>query len=1226
MNSKSDKAPAFTPGQQKAIDLRDRNILVSASAGAGKTAVLTERIVSILLDGESDIDIDNMIVVTFTRAAAAEMRSRIGKKLTERLIMDPGNRHIQKQLALLPHAQITTIDSFCLYVVRNYFYTLSIDPAFRIGDTQEIQLIKNDVMDELLECRYAKRTESFVEMVEMLVPGKNDEVIGELVNTLFEYSRSHPWPAEWLNECRASFDIKGIEDLDNSEWILNSGVTEHIYNIINGAAMKLEEACRLCEGHAEFAKYLDFIQEEYVNVKNVEAGLSYSQYGKVLDKCTFGRFPSKKISEELIETKNRIKELRDAAKADLCDLKESYYFADTESMIDDINASSVAMNELIDITLEFADRFAERKAEENIVDFSDVEHFALEILLKKDAVTGNIMPTQAADEMMKQYKYILIDEYQDSNEVQETILTSFCRERIGNPNMFMVGDVKQSIYQFRLAKPDIFESKRMTYTDDDSANQRVLLKQNFRSTHNILSTINYIFSLIMTKKIGNVDYDETQRFDIPEPAVADTDETVDVIYVTNEIEDDSAEINEFSKLEMEAMAIAEKIKELTDINNGMQLKDSETGIMRTASYGDIVILLRSMSGWAEEFVETLTLKGIPAYAEERKGYFAAREIQIVLSMLRIVDNPHQDVPLAAVLRSQYGCFNDEELVLIRNESRNTDLYSALLQVCNSGSEESFVVKCRCFNKKLSELRELAPYLKVHELIEKILIMDDFIWNMEVMPSGKRRRGNLRMLVDKALEFENADNASLFRFLEYIDKMQNSAIDFGEAEAGSDMTGNGAVRIMSIHKSKGLEFPIVFVSGMGKDINLMDARKRILVHSELGLGTEYFNYKNRIKRKTLLKNVLTDKIIRDAFGEEQRVLYVALTRAKLKLIMTGYVNNPHKTIAGYAKESTSYSGMMKGKSCYFKWLIPCFMKHPGWNEDSNVTQTDEFPSMTFKCVTLGDLIIDSGADEIVHASKKQQLKDLVKKDVLDETVKSIIENQKSYHYPYERETGFAIKVSVSDIKHKAAILQEDEPVIAEWVQTERPEYVPRFMKSESMEATGGAARGTLYHTLMQYIEIENVNTVEDVHRQIEILVKKGIMPQDVIDKHIISESKIVDFCDSEVARRMIASKERNGLFKEQPFVMGISADSVYKDVISDETVLVQGIIDVFFEEEDGMVLLDYKTDRLNVGEEKRLIDRYSAQMDCYRQAIEKNSAKPVKEVILYSFSLGKEIHL
>lgn len=1198
----------FLPEQKKAIELRNRNILVSASAGAGKTAVLTERIIDILLNKENPVDIDKMVVVTFTRAAAAEMRTRIAGKLNDRLsdcrdaLM---KKHIRKQIALLAHASITTIDSFCMNILHNYFYMIGIDPAFKVADENDIKLMKKEVLDRILCERYEKRSPEFIDMIERLSPGKTDDAVCETIMQLYRFSVSHPWPLEWLDSCEESFEISDDCDIDSLGWIKESGMLKHIKCTVSEESRRLEKAFTLCEpmsgdgSDSKIQKLYQFFKEEYENVNVINNAVEFSDYYREFSRLEFLRLPSlRNLSDDEQYRKDMAKNLRDTAKKNLMKIKEEYFSDDEASVIKDLKTISVAMKEIIAVTKEFYLRFNEKKREENVVDFNDVEHFALEILLQKGE-DGKYHKTNAAKELKEQYEYILIDEYQDSNDVQETILTAISREDEGNNNLFMVGDVKQSIYQFRLAKPDIFEKKRTTYTDDDSPCQRIILGRNFRSSRTILEAVNYLFANIMKKDIGGVDYDETHNFKFGDNnnITKETSNPVEVIYVTKkeEAQESDVRLSDYSKQEAEALAVAKRIEEITCSSD--------------VKYSDIVILLRSLAGWAEKFVEVLTSKGIPVVAEERTGYFSAYEIQTVLSFLKIIDNPKQDIPLAAVMKSAFGEFTDSELARIRMTG-DLDMYSSLCMYVLNNPEDELTVKSRAFLDMLNDIRKRAPYRKVYETIEEILKLKDFALRMEAMPAGDRRSGNLRMLVDKAIGYEADGKKSVFEFIRAIEEMIKADIDFGEASM--DNSGAGVVRIMSIHKSKGLEFPLVFVSGMGKGINLQDSRKAVIVHSELGLGPEIVDYKKRTRKKTLIRKAIAGKIADDVFGEELRVLYVAMTRPQNKLILTGYVDDAEAHFEESVNEGNSYSRMKSSKTCYLDWVTPSVLANDVLFEK--------------RVVNLGEIIADEGKRKVSMITAQNKLADMVN-ETDSSDIRAMINDLSSYTYPYEAETRFAMKVSVSEIKHNHAY-EEEETVRASWVQTERQQIVPEFIKSETNKdkTINGAGRGTIYHTIMEYLNLSEASDYEQVVKQINALSDKGIVPDNIVTEYIVSVKKILNFTKSEVALRMKKADLEGRLYREQPFVMGLPGKMVYRETDSEEIVIVQGIIDAFFEEEDGIVLLDYKTDRINEGEEDILVKRYSAQMECYKNAIKKATGKEVKETILYSFSLDKEIEL
>lgn len=1221
-----EKKMEFLPEQKKAIELRNRNILVSASAGSGKTAVLTERIITILLDEENPVDIDKIVIVTFTRAAAAEMRKRIADKLSMRLKTAKGKQavHIKKQIALLPHAQITTIDSFCLHIIRNYFYKISLDPSFAIADENDNRLMMAEVCDEILEEKYKEASENFTDMVEHLVTGRDDSILSELIMKFYDVSDSHPWPEKWLESCRENFKECSVEEFDRMDFISRSGLLVHINNICSEECDKLKRAVELCSSDyidrecdcrtdsddSKLADIRSFLADEYNMINALAECKTYSEYKKKIDFVEFGRFPAKKLEGGYRIIKEMAQELRNDAKKNIVSLRDNYFSKPVSLLIEELGEYRNTVNELVNIAAEFRKRFSERKREENVIDFGDVEHLALKILYDSDE-EGKRVRSEAAKELTDRYEYILIDEYQDSNEVQETILTAISREEAGRKNMFMVGDIKQSIYGFRLAKPDIFEHKRSTYSDDDSDDQRIILGRNFRSEPKILAAVNYLFSGIMDKKTGGVTYDKEHMFAVDEEELS-KGEAVEVIYIADSEEEVSEEISDYGKHEIEASVIAERIRQITDPVTGLKIYDKSIQSERVAEYGDIVILLRSMSGWAEDFVETLTFNGIPAVAEEKSGYFSAYEIQIVLAMLKIIDNPHQDIPLAAALKSVYGDMNDSELAAIRLHG-DEGMYEALLAASCNCEQENLKNKCTAFLEILESFRQKAPYMKVYDIVNELMSTREFAAHMRAMPAGERRYGNLRMLLDKAAEYDKRSGShnDIFGFLKSIDRLKKADIDFGESKITH---GDGStVSIMSIHKSKGLEFPVVFVAGMGKGFNFMDIHGRFPIHSEIGPAPDVYDYKKRTRKKTLIKKAVAQKMHRDMIGEELRIMYVAMTRPECKLIMTGYVKDCEEFFDSCRKKGNSYSSMLSAKATYYSIITPRLLEYEGDLFDIKVKR-------------LSELLIDNGDGAIAMLERKSILgKTESNKELLGE-INEIIAEQVNYHYPYENETHFPMKVSVSEIKHKNAVIEDEMEVKASWVTDETREYIPEFMQDKEKKLVSGADRGTVYHSLLEHLELEHAGNREQVNEQIKELVGKGKLPEEALQNNIINADKIVTFCGSTIADRMRKAGKQGKLYREQPFVMGVPGSMVFPETESEETIIVQGIIDVFFEEEDALVLLDYKTDRLLTGEENKLVKRYRAQMECYKMAMEKAYNKPVKEIILYSFALDKPVNV
>ena len=907
----------WTEKQQQVIDTRNRNLLVSAAAGSGKTAVLVERIIQMISGGEHPLDLDQLLVMTFTNAAAAEMRERIAAAIEKKLMEQPENRHLQVQAALVPHAQITTIDSFCLNLIRNHFNKLDIDPGFRIGDEGELLLLRTDVMEELLEGYYQKDDPEFEQFVETYATGRTDAGIEDYIMQVYRFAQSNPFPDQWIKKCREEIRETRDGSLEETSWMrfLMKDARQQLTELEE----QLRSAYAVCLEADGPQVYQNVLMEECEMLRGLKESSDYRELNKRLVAASFGRLPASRSKDVDTAKKQQVTDCRDRVKKVVADLKGLYGAQTEEEAAADLLGTSPVVLKLLELTEEFDRRFQESKREKNIVDFNDLEHYALEILIcseqdveegsapageTDDGIRNGILYTETADQLSRQYAEILVDEYQDSNYVQEALIQSLSGERFGRPNVFMVGDVKQSIYKFRLARPELFMEKYASYTDEDSSSQKIELHQNFRSRKSVLDSVNHVFYRVMTKNLGNVEYSEDAALhpgavfaECPdhetggktELLLADTGKAV-----TGEADE---ELAEYTSREIEAKMIASRARELTDPVHGQWIWDKEKECYRPAEYGDMVILLRSISGWTESFINVLTQEGIPAYAETGSGYFDTVEVETILSMLAVIDNPMQDIPLAAVLRSPIGGVTDEELAWMMAEEKKSTrkgqdrgIYQAFRRKLEEiedivGAEnKQLLEKLKHFNQLLQNLRFASSYLPIHELLFLVYEKTGYYDYAASMPAGETRKANLDMLVEKASAYEKTSYKGLFQFIRYIHKLKKYEMDFGEAQESGKQENR--VRIMSIHKSKGLEFPIVFLAGMGKRFNKQDVRGRLLIDMDLGIGTDHLDLEQRTQNSTLKKNVMKRKMDLDNLGEELRVLYVAMTRAKEKLIMTG----------------------------------------------------------------------------------------------------------------------------------------------------------------------------------------------------------------------------------------------------------------------------------------------------------------------------------------------------
>ena len=1224
----------WTGEQRKVIELRDRNLLVSAAAGSGKTAVLVERIIARIIKGERPLDIDRLLVVTFTKAAAAEMRERIGEAIEQRLLADSSDDHLQRQQSLLHNAQITTIDSFCMYVVRNYFHLIDLDPAFRVGEEAELTLLRSDVIGDILEKHYSLAEPEFLDFVECYTPGKSDRILEELIGNLYDFSRSYPWPEEWLKEQQAAFVVKDMADLEQKTWM------KKILDCVNATARDLKRRCEeaeaICLKESGPAHYLPAVKSDRELLESLGGLSSYEEGYRALAHPSFARLSAKRAPDADERKKEAVKAIRDEIKKGIGDLSRDFFFQVPEEMMKDMNRAAGAVKVLTELTLEFAEEFAARKEEKNLLDFGDLEHCALRILVKKE--NGQILPTEAAGELAARFDEIMIDEYQDSNLVQEVILNSVSREREGKPNVFMVGDVKQSIYKFRLARPELFLEKYLTYSTQDGNYQRIDLHKNFRSREIVLHSANLIFGQIMTKALGGIVYDKSAAL-YPGAEFAPCEEaagTTDVLLLDGAKEDTGDEEggalydaqDQADLKELEARMIAGRIRELTG-DQGLMIWDKEKKEYRRARYKDIVILLRTMSGWSELFVDTLSSLGIPAYADTQTGYFQTVEIRTMLNLLRILDNPRQDIPLAAVLYSPIAGFTSRELADMKCgtvSDKPLTLYETLCRYSESGGGAA--KKAARFLEMLVEWRKKVPMLPVHELIELLYEETGYYDYVSVMPSGEKRERNMDMLITQAVQFEKAGYHGLFHFVRYVEKLLEYDVDYGEAQTAGE--NDNTVRIMSIHKSKGLEFPIVIAAGLGKMFNHSDARAKVVLHSELGIGPDSIDPKLRVKAPTLLKKVIQREIRNETLSEELRVLYVALTRAKEKLILSGAVKNLEKQavkwlgIAGQREKEFLLQRLTAGSS-FLDYIVPALVRHPDGREffgaDGVILQDDTWSGARFAIRTYR-------APELAMTEVKRQKGNLEKKAWLlsqasvvhNREIREELERAAGYSYPYEAQMGIPVKLTISELKKAEQELDTDAGSL---IPEETEPVVPRFISRQ--EPVTGAARGTLYHRVLKGLPLHEVRTGEEVSRYIRSRIEAGRLPRQAAG--LVRAEDIAAFLATDLARRMREADRSGRLYREQPFVLGLSAaECGYETGDPGQQLMIQGIIDVYFEEEDGLVLLDYKTDYIPKDKEEILRERYGTQLALYEKALRQLTRRPVKECFLYSFALRKLISM
>lgn len=1198
----------WTAEQQKVIDLRGCNILVSAAAGSGKTAVLVERIIKRLTDGEHPADVDRLLIVTFTEAAAAEMKERIGAAIEKKLENRRGDTHLERQATLIHSAQITTIHSFCLSVIRDHFHVTGIDPGFRVAEEGELKLLKQDVMEELLEQRYADGNEEFLDFVERFGTGRNDKKIEGIILKLYEYSRSYPQPERWLEKCVEAYRSPELEE----------AAKKRVLILMADIRRVLERGIKLCETPDGPYMYADMLESDLQELEKIEKEESFEAMYALVTEIKWKRLSAKRDDAVSPEKKEKVKKLRNQAKALMDDIKSSYFYAPCEVWKKDMQDAGTSMETLAGLVSDFAAAFAEKKQQRSMIDFNDMEQFALAILTEE--IDGKLVPSPVAAEYQEQFEEVMIDEYQDSNLVQETILTSVSRVSKGEHNIFMVGDMKQSIYSFRLSRPQLFMEKYAAYSLDGGSEQRIDLHKNFRSRPEVLDSVNYIFRQIMKKELGGIEYDDSAAL-YPGAEFPPYPEKDGGAGKTELLLLDEEELEGADKKEAEARMIAERIR--TMIRDG-RVFDKTTGEYRQVHYRDIVILTRSIRGWAETFARVLGEEGIPAYSVSREGYFETYEVSVLLDYLKILDNARQDLPLAAVLTSPFCGLDTREMADIRAAFPNVPFYEAVFSYARGNGDgmqeeqkssladerkDALRRKLSRFCRQLEDFRKRVPYTPIHELLALIIESTGYDVYITAMPGGAQRIANVEMLTERAAAFEGTSYKGLFNFVRYIEQLKKYDVDYGEAGIMDEQADT--VRIMSVHKSKGLEFPVVFAAGLGKQFNTQDTKGSVLLHPEWGVGLDTVDLKRRTKAPAFLKKMIREETALENLAEEMRVLYVALTRAKEKLIMTGTV----KASALPGQEGAGVYRTGGARTC-LDWIMPCI-----FSEDTGEVRADAPVTVHMRG---GQETPEHRAYERAEAAACEVLRRWDTANVYVPELKERLDEQMDYRYPYENEGRMKLKFTVSELKKRAYL--SEEPGEEMYEEPEVVPLIPSFLREE--ETLTGASRGSAYHKLLELLDFSVSYDENSLSREIGRLAGEGRLSEEMAE--CIRTEDILRFLGCSGGERMSDAARRDMLYKEQPFVISMDAGELYpedeRDALlraQEEKILVQGIIDVYFEEPDGeLVVLDYKTDRVRSA--AQLKEKYHAQLDYYAQALERLTGKKVKEKIIYSFALGEEI--
>ena len=1320
----------WTEEQKAVIAHREGNLLVSAAAGSGKTAVLVEHVLSLIL--EENASLSSLVLMTFTEAAAEEMKERIKKRLEEHL-QKGYDKRILREIALLPTANISTIHAFCKRLIEENYAGLSIDAHFRIGDTGEMSLLQSDILEELLGEEYERKEESFLAFVDQFSMGKKDKGIEELILKLYNLASAMPFPKAYL---------QGLLEEDShtrrEKW--EKDLYKDMKSRLENLSLLYEEALDLCRepnGPIEYEERILEEKEQCLALSNTD---TLEELVRGLESLSFGRLKSTKA-----EGKELVKSLRERGKKTLKAWQENYRLLPEELEEEVEEKGQKRILELVRLCLLFLERYQKEKEERAVLDFSDLEHFALKLLYQdgdgrtiegeaeieaeeeigadaeieeeakieadaeieyeikagkdgaKEIGRGKeqkVRYSALADELAKSYREILVDEYQDSNLVQEYIVRALSQERFGKPNVFQVGDVKQSIYRFRMARPELFLEKY-----HDESYPKIFLRKNFRSDEGVLSAVNALFFKIMKKDFGGIEYDfenslflgkirteeasqeessgenqgeedkaksgkehrdkpeseatitGKQRRDQTELLLLELEKTSSIgkegeeedrkeesnsasnctsDSVSNSASDsasdsasysasNSASGKSLSKLELECKMIAAKVREL---------------LQKGYAYKDMVILLRSPHGVSREMVDIFGKEGIPAYAELKTGYYSAVEVETVLSFLAIIDNPRQDIPMAAVLRSPLFSFSDEELGEIvlakgslyekpydKSKENAVNLSLQAKKVLSPALEE----KWQNFQSKLERYRRLSRSLRLHSLLSLIYEETDYYNYVRALPLGEKRQANLDQLLEDAKQFEKGSYSGLFHFIRYIEKVKKQEQDQGEATVFSEK--DDLLRIMSIHHSKGLQFKVVFLSQLHKTFNKMDSKSKMLMDAELGLAADYLDLETRIKYPSLHKIAIKEKGERESLGEELRVLYVAMTRAEEKLILTGVCKNEEDLIKKFPVQERLSLEDIRGATSYLAWILMAYSR--------SFFESTKTGDIALRFISKEDLEENEGKAMGEAISLEEKLYEFLGKEREKTEAEKIMEEHFSYVYPYEKSTHRSPKYSVSLLKMKAMeehgeklgeqlgskIGQEGKAIAPEWDEDNAEARQQAKEKSDSpliqqMKAEGkniGAAIGDSYHHALAFYDYS-----KDISQLSDFLSPE--------EYGLLNQEKLKKFLDSPLGHLFAKAYKENTLYREQHFMQEVEYEKLFPEDGGDnvEKVILQGIIDAFIMEEDGIILVDYKTDRVKDGEELR--NRYQKQIDLYSEALEQILGKKVRRRVLYSFSLGEEVDL
>ena len=1159
--------------------------------GSGKTTVLVERIINKIIN--ENIDIDKILIVTFTNAAASEMRAKILDAIYKKIEENPNDAHLQRQVTLLAKSNISTIHAFCLEVIKNNFYEIDVSPNFKIADTTELEILKQEVLENLFEDKYENYDKDFLELINTYTTYRSDEPLKELILKIYKYIQSFPFPRRWITENVKKFQIE--ENISFEKTICGKILFSIAKEEIRDSIIILEEQLNKIKYEEEFNKFFITISEDIRKLEKLNDITEWDELYNNLVNLKFDTWPRDKKANE--EIKKKIKQERDKIKENINNILEKIISCNSNDAIEEMNEIYPIADKIKNIIIEFSDKYAEAKKEKNIIDFNDIEHLALNILIKEE--NGKRVISNVAKKYQEKFVEIAIDEYQDSNLIQEYILTTISR---GN-NIFMVGDIKQSIYKFRQARPELFLEKYENYKLKNELqkndNLKIQLFKNFRSRKEVLDFTNLVFEDIMQKNLGDIDYNKNEFLNLganyPENinSIAELN-IIDLKKQDEEYEELEEETEEkIENIVLEAKFVANKIKTLFKDNYMVCDKNGE---FRKLKYKDIVILLRATANSAQIFEKEISNLGIPVFSDSSCEYLEAIEIQTIMSLLKIIDNPINDIPLVTVLRSMIGNFTDNELIKIRINEKNKSFYEAIISYIST-QEDELKNKLKNFIEKLDKWREEKENIPLDEFIWKIYIDTGYYNYVSLMPNGLLRQANLKLLFEKAKQYETTSFKGLFNFISFIDKLKLSSTDMSSAKLIGE--NEDVVRIMSIHKSKGLEFPVVFLSCTGKKFNLMDLNNSdILLHQELGMGFKYIDYNKQIEYNTLAKEAIKNISKIEMLSEEMRILYVALTRSKEKLIITGVTNDLEKSLKEKEKLIKTYKNIEQENKIN-KNIVKRYMTYLDWIElvyINNIENINKF--LKYNVISQKEILKEDDDYEKEEKNIEENLNNNIEEQ---EKIKNII----NWNYKYKLETNMITKSSVTQIKNLN--IEKDESYLDKF-------ETPKFLEKEKVIT--GADKGNLIHLVLQRLNPKEEYDKNKIIDLIENLFIRKIISQE--EKKYIDINIILNFLNSDIWKEI---KEAKSVYQEQPFYININASKIYGEE-TEENILVQGIIDLYYiNKSNEIVLVDYKTDKKN---ENQLKKCYNNQLEIYKEAIESSLNKKVNKVYIYSTYLNKVI--